>query len=139
MFFRVHIFQSPGFSGSSLFKVQVYQDTASGPRFFRVRVQGPGLGFRSSHKKGAKTSWWLKQFVDNFYYFNWLKFTWLKFALDLSLGSSHQNCSVKKGVLKFFVNLRGKDLCWSLFFLRKAAFDLSLNIIEILVVQPVHA
>ena len=29
--------------------------------------------------------------------------------------SSHQRCSVKKGVLKNFANFTGKHLCWSLF------------------------
>ena len=39
------------------------------------------------------------------------------------LRSSHQTCSVKKGVLKNFANFIGKHLCWSLlqacYFIRK--------------------
>ena len=30
--------------------------------------------------------------------------------------TSHQRCSIKKGVLKNFVKFKGKDLCQSLFF-----------------------
>ena len=33
----------------------------------------------------------------------------------LKLRSSHRRCSVKKGVLKNFVNFTGKHLCWCLF------------------------
>ena len=40
MFFRVHVFQGPGFSGFSLFRVQVFQGLGFlGSRFFSVRVQ----------------------------------------------------------------------------------------------------
>ena len=46
-FFRVHVFLGPGFSGSRFFRFQ-------GPGFSgsrsRVRVQGLGPGFRSSHR-----------------------------------------------------------------------------------------
>ena len=46
-FFRVQIFQSPGFSGSRFFWVHDFQGLGfSGSQFFRVRVQGPGPGFR---------------------------------------------------------------------------------------------
>ena len=42
-------FQGPGFSRSRFFWVQVFQGTDfSGSRLFRVWVQGPGPGFRSS-------------------------------------------------------------------------------------------
>ena len=36
--------------------------------------------------------------------------------------SSHWRCSVKKGVLKNFVNFTGKHLCWSLFLIKLQAF-----------------
>ena len=39
VFFRVHVFESAGFSGSTLFRVQVV--LGPGP--------GPGPGFKSSH------------------------------------------------------------------------------------------
>ena len=40
MFFRVHVFQGPGFSGFSLFRVQIFQGLGFlGSRFFSVRVQ----------------------------------------------------------------------------------------------------
>ena len=43
IFFNLIFF--PGFSGSRLFKIQVFQGPGfSGSRFFRVRVQGPGPG-----------------------------------------------------------------------------------------------
>ena len=50
VFFRVQVFQSPGFSGSSLFRAQYFQGPAySGSRFFRIQVfLGPSPGFRSS-------------------------------------------------------------------------------------------
>ena len=35
--------------------------------------------------------------------------------------SSHERCSVKKDVLKNFVNLIGKHLCWSLFLIKLKA------------------
>ena len=58
-FFRVQVFQIPGFSGSRFsesrfFRVLVFQ----GPGFLgsgsRVRVQGPGPGFRSSQTRLPK-------------------------------------------------------------------------------------
>ena len=33
-------------------------------------------------------------------------------------GSSHRRCSIKKAVLKFFVILTGKHLCWSIFLIK---------------------
>ena len=49
-FFRVLVFQGPGFLGSRFFRLQVFLGPGfSGSRFFWVRVQGPGPGFRSSH------------------------------------------------------------------------------------------
>ena len=47
----------PCFSGSMLFRVQVFLSPGfSGSRFFRVwvQVQGPGPGFRSSLRRQAK-------------------------------------------------------------------------------------
>ena len=41
--------------------------------------------------------------------------------LDL-FRSSHQRCSVKKGVLKTFANFTGKHLCWSLFLITLLVF-----------------
>ena len=32
--------------------------------------------------------------------------------------SSHRRCSVKKSVLKNFVNITGKQLCWSLLLIK---------------------
>ena len=61
--FRVQVFQSPGFWRSRFFRVQVFQGPVfsglrfscfSGSRFFRVQVQGPGPGFRSSLYKQQK-------------------------------------------------------------------------------------
>ena len=51
-FFRVQVFQGPGFSGSRFFRVQVFLGPGfSGSRFFRVQVfQGRSPGFRSSQK-----------------------------------------------------------------------------------------
>ena len=37
--------------------------------------------------------------------------------------SSHQRCSVKKGVLKNFANFTGKHPCWSLFLIKLQAFS----------------
>ena len=62
-FSMVQVFQGPGFSGSRFlgskfsgsrfYRVRVFQDPGfSGSRFFRVRVQGQGPGFRSSHAVG---------------------------------------------------------------------------------------
>ena len=54
MFFRIHVFQGPRFLRSRFFWVQVFQSPGfqdpgfSGSRFFRVLVQGPGPGFRST-------------------------------------------------------------------------------------------
>ena len=74
VFFRVQVFQSPGFSGSSLFRAQYFQGPGysghsifrvqviqspgfSGSRFFRVQVfLGPSPGFRRSP---------LKEILDN--------------------------------------------------------------------------
>ena len=52
-FFRVQVFQGPGFSGSRFFWVQVFLGPGfSGSRFFRVQVfQGPGPGFGSSPQR----------------------------------------------------------------------------------------
>ena len=56
-FFRLQVFLGPffsgsRFSGSRFFKVQVFQGPSfSRSRYFRVRVQGPGTGFRSSLEK----------------------------------------------------------------------------------------
>ena len=51
MFFRVYVFQDPGFSESRFFRVQLIQGPDfSGSRFFRVQVQGLGPGFTSSLK-----------------------------------------------------------------------------------------
>ena len=57
MFFRIQVFQGPGFSrffqvfqgpgflGSKFFKVQVFPSPGfSGSKSFRVRVHGPGSG-----------------------------------------------------------------------------------------------
>ena len=44
-----------------------------------------------------------------------------KDLLDL-FRSSHQRCSVKKGVLKTFANFTGKHLCWSLFLITLLVF-----------------
>ena len=38
--------------------------------------------------------------------------------------SSHQRCSVKKGVLKYFAKFTGKHLCQSLFFYKDASLKL---------------
>ena len=44
-----HIFQDPCFSRSRFFRGKVFEGLGlSGSRFFRVRDQGPGPGFRSS-------------------------------------------------------------------------------------------
>ena len=45
MFFRVQVFQNPGFSGFRFFRVHVFQGLGfSESRFFRVRIfQGPGF------------------------------------------------------------------------------------------------
>ena len=49
-FFRVQVFQGPGFSGFRFFVGPGF--SGSGSRFFRVRIQDPGPGFRSSlHEK----------------------------------------------------------------------------------------
>ena len=37
--------------------------------------------------------------------------------------SSHQRCSVKKGVLKNFANFLGKHLYWSLFLIKLQAYN----------------
>ena len=52
-FFRVQVFQGPGFSGPRFFRVQVFQGPGPGSRS-RVRVQGLGPGFRSSHLRHRK-------------------------------------------------------------------------------------
>ena len=44
-FFRVNVFQGPGFSGSRFFMVQVFQGPGPGSES-RVRIQGPGSGSR---------------------------------------------------------------------------------------------
>ena len=46
-FFKVQIFQGPGFSGSRFFRVQLFRVRVQGPGF-GSRVQGPGPGYRSS-------------------------------------------------------------------------------------------
>ena len=38
--------------------------------------------------------------------------------------SSHRRCSIKKGILKNFVNLTGKHLYWSLFLIKLQALSL---------------
>ena len=51
MFFRIRAFQGPGFSGFRFFRVQVFEGPSflgSESRFFKIRVQGPGPGVRSS-------------------------------------------------------------------------------------------
>ena len=40
------VFQGPGFSGSRFFRVQVFQGRGFSRSASRVRVQGPGPGFR---------------------------------------------------------------------------------------------
>ena len=47
---RIHVFQGPGFLGSSFFRLQLFQSlgSASRSRFFRDQVQGSVPGFRSS-------------------------------------------------------------------------------------------
>ena len=50
-FFKVQIFQGPGFSGSRFFRVQLFRVRVQGPvqgPGFGSRVQGPGPGYRSS-------------------------------------------------------------------------------------------
>ena len=37
--------------------------------------------------------------------------------------SSHRRCSLRKGVLKNFVNFKEKHLCWSVFFNKPAGLD----------------
>ena len=70
-FFMIQVFRCPGFSWSRFLMVQVFHGTGfsryrftwlgfsgssfSGSRFFRVRIQGTGPGYRSSPKK-----WWKK-------------------------------------------------------------------------------
>ena len=46
-FFRVQVFQGLGFSGSHS-RVEVFQGPGQGSRFFKVQIQGPGPGFKSS-------------------------------------------------------------------------------------------
>ena len=44
-FFKVQVFQSPGFSGSRFFRVQVFKGSGFlGSRSFRIWVQGPDPG-----------------------------------------------------------------------------------------------
>ena len=61
-FFMIQVFHGPGFSWSRFFMVQIFLgpgfswlgfsgSSFSGSRFFRVRIQGTGPGYRSSPKK----------------------------------------------------------------------------------------
>ena len=45
----------------------------------------------------------------------------LTHLMKLIFGSSYQRCFVKKNVLKNFVNLSEKHLCWSLFLIKLQA------------------
>ena len=42
-------------------------------------------------------------------------------AIQMTIRSSHQRCSVTKGVLKNFAKFRGKHLCQVLFFIKVAS------------------
>ena len=92
-----HIFQNPDFLGSRFFMVQVSQGLGvSGSNFYRVRVQGPGPGFRSSLKL---TCWPLNFVLIKLFYktkrclelvalvlnfIKWLNFlAWLPSLLDI--------------------------------------------------------
>ena len=46
-----------------------------------------------------------------------------------SLRSSHQRCSVKKGVLKNFIKFTGEDLCQSLFFNKIADLIIQISVL----------
>ena len=61
-FFMIQVFHGPGFSWSRFFMVQIFLgpgfswlgfsgSSFSGSRFFRVRIQVTGPGYRSSPKK----------------------------------------------------------------------------------------
>ena len=56
-------------------------------------------------------TWIWKKLSQNHYFLFF--FLWL---LTISKGSSHQRCSVKKGVLENFAKFTGKHQCQSLFF-----------------------
>ena len=45
-------------------------------------------------------------------------------TFNLLTRSSHQRCSIKKGVLKNFAKFTGKHLCWRLFFDKVAGLRL---------------
>ena len=45
---------------------------------------------------------------------------------EIMYRSSHQRCSMKKGVLRDFTKFTGKDLCQSLFFNKVAGLTLAL-------------
>ena len=47
------------------------------------------------------------------------------FCIYISFRSSHQRCSIKKGVLEIFAKFTGKHLCQSLFFNKLAALRLA--------------
>ena len=51
MFFKVQVFLGPGFPGSRISYIQVFQGPGSGSR---VRVQGLGPGFRSSRNNESE-------------------------------------------------------------------------------------
>ena len=63
---------------------------------------------------GVERDHWLKQHP----FFFWWFFLW----------SSHQRCSVKKGVLRNFAKFTGKRLCQSLFFNKVAGVYQSVHI-----------
>ena len=55
--------------------------------------------------------------------FSELQKTFFLYWITAIIRSNHRRCSVKNGVLKYFANFTGKNLCWSLFLLKlKATF-----------------
>ena len=65
-------------------------------------------------------------FIDLFYGYHYLLFHLLRLHVTSCVynmyRSSHQRCSLKKGVLKNLANFTGKHLCWSLFLIKLQAW-----------------
>ena len=87
-FFRVQVFQDPGFSGSRFLGCRFFRFQAcQGPGFSgsgsRVQVQSPGPGFRSS--LGSPANWLATSYSTKFLFEYMLHFVLQKAKLNTSI------------------------------------------------------